>query len=338
MAHELEIINGEASMAYTAENGTPWHRLGTPVNGLGSIDDMLAASKGDYEVRKSPTYILDEETGEPIAVDGRCATWRREPIYFDADGQPQGGNVQTLGSVSESYQIIQNRTAVEFAYSILDEAADAERIDTMGVLQDGRTFFASIPLPDQEIDPDGVNDRFKRHLAVVTSHDGTRALTVVNSRVRVVCMNTVQAAERSGSAFRMRHTRNVESTMGQVRRMLALTAKADDDFERVALDMLATPSSLGKVIAASDKIYSWDATTASPAGVTIRDERNDKLTELWGSAKNSEGYGNNAWAAWNTLVEYFDHHTRGSETVRLERQALDGMEGRKVQAKALLMA
>ena len=45
MAHELEMINGEAQMAYRLSKGVPWHGLGVPVSDdMTPIEMMKAAN------------------------------------------------------------------------------------------------------------------------------------------------------------------------------------------------------------------------------------------------------------------------------------------------------
>ena len=57
MAHELEMINGEAQMAYRASKGLPWHGLGTPVSDDMSPQEMMKAAGLDWEVEKIDTLF-----------------------------------------------------------------------------------------------------------------------------------------------------------------------------------------------------------------------------------------------------------------------------------------
>ena len=44
MSHELEMVNGEAMMAYRASEGRPWHRLGTAVGDDLTPQEMMNAT------------------------------------------------------------------------------------------------------------------------------------------------------------------------------------------------------------------------------------------------------------------------------------------------------
>jgi len=48
MAHELEIVNGEANMAYAGD--VPWHGLGKKVPSDVSPEQMLKAANLDWAV------------------------------------------------------------------------------------------------------------------------------------------------------------------------------------------------------------------------------------------------------------------------------------------------
>jgi len=53
MAHNLEMLNGQAQMAYVGE--TPWHGLGTQVEADITVDGMIKAAGLDWTVTKAPT-------------------------------------------------------------------------------------------------------------------------------------------------------------------------------------------------------------------------------------------------------------------------------------------
>jgi phage/plasmid-like protein (TIGR03299 family) len=337
MAHELEIINGEASMAYNRTNGLPWHRLGTPMDGLQTPAVMLQAAKADYEVHKSAAYMLDPTTAAAVEVPGTFHTWRRTPIVIDEDGI-SGNEVQPLGTVSERYRIIQNAEALAFATAILDVSDGEAIVDTCGVLEDGATFFAYISLPDTVIDAGGVNDRHARGLGVVTGHDGKRALQLVMSTTRIVCKNTVEAALRSKAQFTVRHTGHVDQTMGEARKALDIRLAADIEFEKIATRLLGTVASFGSVERIADKLWGFDNDTATDREKTFRNKRVGTLRQLWSSDTNVGAVGANGWAAWNTLVEYMDHHTRGDDAKKATRAVLGNLAPMKQRALVALGA
>ena len=81
MAHELEIVNGQAQMAYRESKGRPWHGLGTPVHDFMTPQMMMEAAGLDWEVEKVDTFYRykgdNHATGQQALVrsaDGKILT------------------------------------------------------------------------------------------------------------------------------------------------------------------------------------------------------------------------------------------------------------------------
>ena len=72
------------------------------------------------------------------------------------------------------------------------------------------------------------------YLLVNTSHDGSLAVQVSVTPVRVVCQNTLNFALRNGvkQQFKMRHTQTIEGRMAAAREALSITFTYADEFER----------------------------------------------------------------------------------------------------------
>jgi hypothetical protein len=69
MAHEIEMINGVAQMAYAGE--TPWHGLGVKVSNDLTPDQMMKKAGLDWEVTKEDIYF-----GDKVKVPGKKALIR----------------------------------------------------------------------------------------------------------------------------------------------------------------------------------------------------------------------------------------------------------------------
>ena len=68
MSHELEIVNGEAQMAYTGE--VPWHGLGVKVEESLSPAEFQKAAGLDWNVVERPVYA--EFNGNKITSASLC--------------------------------------------------------------------------------------------------------------------------------------------------------------------------------------------------------------------------------------------------------------------------
>jgi len=73
MAHELEVVNGQAKMAYAGD--VPWHGLGTQVSDTIDSDGMMKAAGLDWSVSKQPMYYVDD-LGHKGEIPGKSALVR----------------------------------------------------------------------------------------------------------------------------------------------------------------------------------------------------------------------------------------------------------------------
>ena len=79
MAHEVEMINGVAQMAFVGD--TPWHGLGTPIGDNLTPQEIQKAAGLDWDVEKVDTFIRykgdNVKTGQQALVrstDGKILT------------------------------------------------------------------------------------------------------------------------------------------------------------------------------------------------------------------------------------------------------------------------
>lgn len=170
------------SMFYTRT--TPWHGLGVHVEEAPNSEDALRIAGLNWEVQQK--FIL---TNDHQLIDGYKANMR----YSDG---------AILGIVSDRYKIVQNHEAFAFTDALLGEGV---RYETAGSLQGGKRVWLLARLPEQHI----ADEEFENYLVFSNSHDGTNAVKVAVTPVRVVCHNTLNlalsTARRSWSTIRGRY-------------------------------------------------------------------------------------------------------------------------------------
>ena len=70
MSHEVEMVNGQAQMAYAGE--VPWHGLGTKVSTDLTPNQIMVKAGLDWSVDKVPTYAkvgdTEVETGQEALI------------------------------------------------------------------------------------------------------------------------------------------------------------------------------------------------------------------------------------------------------------------------------
>lgn len=305
MSHDIEIDGDGARMAFAGQ--IPWHRLGKQMNGLQTIDAMLEAARADFEVRLTRVAAVDEDgnlilnpDGTPVIIEDSRAT-----VRLNQDGSADG-----LSTVGTRFVVKQNREITERALAVVGASHGDAVMDTMGVLDGGREFFASIDLGTLVIDPTGVSDRIARYLLVRNGHNGKVPITYANTNIRAVCKNTVMmgisGAER---IFRARHTANADSAIDDAQKVLEISTEWAKQFKITAERMLAipTPSSSGRIDRVLNSVF------PEKSGETDR-QKNNRLEVhalvrgIYGNTRNSANYGENGWSLYNSVVEYLDHY------------------------------
>lgn len=195
------------TMFYTREK--PWHGLGVEVAGALSSAEALAASGLGWEVLQKE--ILTED-GEP--VPGFKANVR------DLDGK-------VLGIVTDRYRVVQNAEAFGFTDRLLGEGV---RYETAGSLNGGRKVWVLARMPREYI---MLGDRISPYLVFSNTHDGSGAVRVAMTPVRVVCSNTLNlalsSAARSWSAV---HTAGVRDRISEAEHTLLMAERYMDALGR----------------------------------------------------------------------------------------------------------
>ena len=169
MAHNIEMINGKAQMAYAGQK--PWHNLGTEVPADLTPDQMLEAAGLNWEVEKIKAYA--KVGGKNIDV-GRSALVRKM-------------DNKILDIVSNDWNPVQNSEAFEFFNDFIAEG-DME-MHTAGSLADGQIVWALAKVKDG-FDLFG-GDEVESYLHFTNFHKYGFSTDVRFTPIRVVCNNTL---------------------------------------------------------------------------------------------------------------------------------------------------
>jgi len=183
------------TMFYTREK--PWHGLGTMVKDSPSSVQALSLAGLDWKVEQHPIV-----TTAGIPFEGFWANVRNT-------------DNKVLGVVSDKYKVVQNEEAFAFTDTLLGEGVTYE---TAGSLQEGRKVWLLAKLPQRYIIS---GDEITPYLVFSNSHDGSGAIKVAMTPIRVVCNNTLNLAlERARRTWSTTHTGNLEGKMQDARQTL----------------------------------------------------------------------------------------------------------------------
>jgi phage/plasmid-like protein (TIGR03299 family) len=290
MAHEIEQFT-DGSAAFFSARLDAWHRLGTVTVGcLTAAEVMQVAYLGGWEVHKELLYT----SPSIAAVPDRFATTRRHPKI---------GQREVLGVVGKRYRVVQNEQMTDLLDTIVDETG--AHYETAGSLRGGREVFVTMKLPTT-MRIAGVDD-LDLYLAVCTSHDGSRAARVLVTPVRIVCANTQAAAFRDNvGEYTLRHTGDVTGKIAEVRGALKLVPVYLDRFQAEAEKLIDRQLEWEQLQRIADRL--WPAGDDTEQARTRRLARDGDLRFLFDHAATQQPIRGTAWAGYQAVVEYLDHH------------------------------
>ena len=205
------------SMFYVRE--TPWHGLGTKVMEAPDSEGALIAAGLNWNVIQEPIF-----TGENEPIRGYKANIR------DSDRR-------VLGVVTDRYKVIQNHEAFAFTDELLGQGV---RYETAGSLQDGKKVWLLAHMPHEYIIS---GERISPYLLFSNTHDGSGAIKVALTPIRVVCNNTLNLALSTAKrSWSMVHTGDIRSKMQEARDTLFMAERYMDElgkeFEALRLKKL----------------------------------------------------------------------------------------------------
>lgn len=331
MAHEITITNGKAEAAF-GSNTPAWHGLGQVVSGLMKSSEALELAGLDWTVEQWPLRAFED----PNAPDtGRVVTVPRKVANVRSDT----GSV--LGVVGETYTPVQNSKAFEFFDALV--ADKLAMYESAGSLKGGRLVWMLARIPQEH--RAAKEDTVLPYVLLVNSHDGSSALRMIPTAVRVVCWNTLSLAIGSrgaGEGISIRHFGSLDARISDARRALKIAAASFDEFDEQMHQLIAADCTESDFTTYVDDIFPDNS--KSEKNKWIADQRKEKLVELFHDPKQMiKGIEGSWWSAMNAVTEYVDHHAKqvGDPTERADRRMQSTMlngPGAKIKSRALHVA
>lgn len=262
----------------------PWHGLGTVVAEAPDSQSALRLAGLDWEVLPK----------EIMTVDGKEVIQGFQANVRDNDDR-------VLGIVTDRYRIVQNRDAFAFTDALLGKGV---RYETAGSLQGGKRVWLLARLPQQYI----INgEEFSPYLVFMNSHDGSSAIKVAMTPVRVVCNNTLNLALSTAKRWwSCCHTGDIDSKMQEARETL--------------FHAETYMTELGKQFAQLEKIHLLDrkvitfiqelipeAEDASPQQKRNVMKMREDLQHRYFDAPDLQGIGKNAYRFLNAVSDFATH-------------------------------
>ena len=205
----------------------PWHGLGTVIENAPNSHDAIELAGLNWQVNGNP--IFDANGNE---IKGYKANTR------DSDNS-------VLGVVSDRYQIVQNAEAFEFTDHLID--ADEITYETAGSLRNGKQIWLLGKMPETKI----LGDNVDPYICFTNTFDGSGAIKVCLTPIRVVCNNTLNLAlSRASRSWSTKHMGDMAGKLMEAKETLMLannymsmldieadkyanTAISDDEIQKV---------------------------------------------------------------------------------------------------------
>ncbi len=306
----------------------PWHREGMALARPATLEEALRAGALDWKVGEVNMQTCDDPPS-PILK-------RKAIVRLD---RPAGHEGRVLGVAHRGFRPLQNRDGALLFDAIFGQGKAVYH--TGGYLGHGEVVWllAKIDKPMQIAS----GDLIEPYALFANSHDGSRAISISLTTVRVVCQNTLNIAlkdQKLGEHFRWAHQGSFRdhaaaaqafwaSTLQELDQVTqaftALSKKTcnEDSFGKVMEKLLPLPAQPRNGQSNPGLLKAWETKTG-----TIKKARAD-IRQLRQSGKGMDlpGAKGTYWGALNAITEYVDHHHALKDGSRLAYALLgDGMD------------
>ncbi|MCD8397759.1 MAG: DUF932 domain-containing protein [Lachnospiraceae bacterium] len=293
------------SMFYVRE--TPWHGLGVRVNEAPDSYEALKLAGLDWSVLQ-----------EPIYADGECIPGYKANV--------RSSDRRVLGVVTDRYKVVQNEEAFAFTDALLGEGV---RYETAGSLQDGKKVWVLARMP-REFVMEG--EHFSPYLVFSNTHDGSGAIRVAVTPIRVVCNNTLNlalvTAKRSWSAI---HTANVQDKMEEAKNTLLMADRYMTGLGREFENLRHISLTDAKVKEYIEVLLPCEDNSTPHQKKNIRRLRDDMRSRYY-DAPDLSGVGNNAYRFINAVSDFATH----AEPIRRTRNYKENLFSRTIDGNPLI--
>ncbi len=286
----------------------PWHGLGVVVEESPTSKDALRLAGLNWSVEQRPIQTVD---GVPL--NGFKANVRST-------------DKKVLGVVTDKYKIVQNDEAFAFTDALLGEGITYE---TAGSLQEGRKVWLLAKLPHKYLIS---GDEVTPYLVFSNSHDGSGAIKVAMTPVRVVCNNTLNLAlAEAKRCWSTIHTGNLSGKLQDAKQTLL---HADAYMQGLAKAF----EELRKVKLTDRKVMGYiDILLPELDNPTPQQTRNivrlkEDMKARYFDAPDLKDVGKNGYRFINAVSDFATH----AKPIRMTRNYQENLFGRTMEGNALI--
>lgn len=262
----------------------PWRRQGRPVEGAETAAEALGAAGLAWDVRLEPVLVQNPDFESPDVLE----------TIPDRFANVRQSDRRVLGIVGSDYRPFQNTEAFAFADHAREKLGAA--YESAGELKGGRWVWATLKLPGTvRVGGEDVHDLY---LMLNNSHDGSRAVTVAVTPIRLDCTNLLNLAlAKALQRWTARHVESAVEKLKEAIRTVERTEKYVTEFTAVADQLVGESCSTGQL-------------EFVLRGILPDTERSEfvaeRIIELFETSPTIERVRGTKWAAVNAVGEWFD--------------------------------
>ncbi|NTW90995.1 MAG: DUF932 domain-containing protein [Erysipelotrichaceae bacterium] len=262
-----------------------WHGLGDPIDEAPNSAVALEKSRLNWWVDSMPISV------NGIEVPGYKANVRSTDMSI-------------LGIVSDRYKVVQNKEAFAFLDDILEMEMGAV-FETAGSLNNGKRVWMLAHLPPEKI----LGDDIVPYMVFTNGHDGTNAVQICQTPIRVVCQNTLNMALRAAKrSWTFRHMGNMADKKIEAQIALDITGKYIEKLRAKAEDFVAKQVSSDKLAKILDEVFPLDNEASDRVKANVFQMRDTFMT-TWETTEDILNFKSTAWGVYQVASDMATHYT-----------------------------
>ena len=277
---------------FSAGRLKPWHYAETSevtklIQEAPTSKDALHYAGLDWEVLQTPVFTED---------------FMEIPNY---KANIRSTDKSVLGIVTDRYKIVQNTEAFEFTDAIVGETENGVvKYETAGSLCGGRKIWLLAKMPVQKV----LDDDVEPYMFFSNSHDGSGAIKVGMTPIRIVCNNTLNmalaGAKRSWST---KHVGDMKSKLEEAKMCLSMADKYMQNLD-IEADRLANAKLYKEQIdEILDEMFPVDDDTTERKKNNVQSVKDSFYVAYF--MPDILKFGESAWRAINSMSDMITHST-----------------------------
>ena len=247
-------------------------------------------------------------------------------FFHDRKANVRDLDDKVLGVVTDRYKVVQNDEAFAFTDGLLGEGV---RYETAGALLDGRKVWILARMPREFI----INgEQISPYLVFSNTHDGSGAIKVAVTPIRVVCNNTLNLALSTAKrSWSMVHTGDVQGKMEEAKQTLFMAEKYMSRLGREFENLRKIELTDRQVMDYIKLLLPYENEDNSLHVRNINRLRED-MQKRYFDAPDLKDVGNNAYRFVNAVSDFATH----SEPIRRTKNFKENLFSRTVEGNPLI--